>query len=291
MLGMFFGTISIFLSIRQALIGYFKKWSLATCLYFIFFTLLSLFFARQTIRSFDLYKFSILTTGLSLWLSYDVYRLKNSSFSFSYLRWSLGLIFSLLSLLFLACIALPHLYASTPVLKIEMTAEQKKEVITWKNVYGPLNTESLSSHRVIIKDTEENTLFDEYVLGDLASLRMKVINLPRWLQMMGFPNLWSLDSVSSDYMKEKSRIYLPHQTYAVKATRNPFKQLLFSFWEKSFYFEGKPLWISSVSLSTTHIPILTKKGDAIKGHFKVVLSSHANAPYIAQVENQEMMIR
>jgi hypothetical protein len=285
MLGLFFGVMSAFLTLRQGVIIYLKRWTVAAAFFFIFFFTMTLFLTKDLIKGFDITKFALIIIPLALWLGYDIYRLKNHTFQFSYLRFLLAIIFSLLSLLFLSCVSLPHLYRSEAILSINMTAETKEEMIAWKNPREPLMEEPVTKRRVIIENMTGEKIFDEYLCGDLVSIRIKLLCPPTFFQWMGFPQLWDMDVVSADYLKRKNGQSTPQDIFGLDTFHKSFfKRWMWSFWEKAYLLETPTFLRTTATLTSTHLPIIDRKGHAIKGHYTLFLHQKPEQKYTAQWE-------
>jgi hypothetical protein len=285
MLGLFFGVMSAFLTLRQGIIIYLKKWTIAAAFFFIFFFTMTLFLTKDFIKGFDITKFALMMIPLVLWLGYDIYRLKNHTFQFSYLRFLLAVLFSLLSLLFLSCVSLPHLYRSEAILYINMTAEKKEEIITWKNPHELLMKEHVTKRRVIIENMKGEMLFDDYLCGDLVSLRIKLLCPPKFLQWIGFPQLWDMDTVSADYLKSQNGKSTPQEIFRLDTFHKSFfKRWMWSFWEKTYLLETPNFFNTQATLTSTHLPIIDRKGNSIKGHYTLFLHQQSQEKYTAQWE-------
>ena len=289
MLSLYFALISAFISLRQMLIIRYRSWSALSIITLFFFSALTLILSPHAVKSISFEPLAWLGGVLGLWLCYDIYTLKNQTFKPSKIRILLGMSFAFMAILFVSCITLPHLFASKPILRIELTAEPKKEMVTWKTPSGPLQTQSMTSYRVIIKDMDEKSVFDGYLYGELAAVRLKLLSFPKWMQWLGFPHLWHAEAISSDYLNIEKKRTRPSETFSLTSTLTPFwEQILWRFWEKGFYYEGKPFFLSSFSLTSTHFPLLDRKGNPLKGSFQISLSQESAAPFTAKVEGLQI---
>ena len=285
MLSLFFGSVNAFLALRQVLIACYRKWNLLSALLTCFFSLVALLVAPHAIKNFSLEHFSYLATILFIWACFDLYALKNNTFQFSKFRFILGCVFIFLTCLFISCVTLPHLYMTEAILQIKTTAEEKKEVVTWKTPSGPLQTETITSHRILIEDMQSQVLFDGYLYGDLATIRLKILSFPLWLQWLGLPHLWTAEAISCDYLNLEEKNSSPSETFALNSCNTSlWQKLLFSFWEKTFFYEGRPFFIHSASLSSTHFPLVDRHGNPLEGSFHLSLSKESSTPFTAQVE-------
>ena len=285
MVSLFFGSVSAFLAVRQVLIASYRKWSLFSALLTVFFSLVALLAAPYAIKNFSLEHFSYLAAILFIWACFDLYALKNNTFKFSKLRFVLGSVFIFLSCLFISCVKLPHLYMTEAILQIKATAEEKKEIVTWKTPSGPLQTETITSHRILVEDMQSHVLFDGYLYGDLATIRLKILSFPLWLQWLGLPHLWEAEAISCDYLNLEQKKSSPSDTFSL-TSRNTllWQKILFTFWEKTFFYQGRPFFIHSASLSSTHFPLVDRQGKPLEGSFHLNLSKDSGTPFTAQVE-------
>ncbi|MCX6990905.1 MAG: hypothetical protein NTX49_07590 [Chlamydiae bacterium] len=285
MLSLFFGSVSAFLAVRQVLIASYRKWNLFAAVLTVFFSLVALLAAPHAIKNFSLEHFSYLAAILFMWACFDLYALKKNTYQFSKFRFILGAVFVFLSCLFISCVTLPHLYMTEAILHIKATAEEKKELVTWKTPSGPLQTETITSHRILIEDMQSHVLFDGYLYGDLATIRLKILSFPLWLQWLGVPHLWTAEAISCDYLKLEQKKQGPTDTFFLSSRSIPlWQKLLFSFWEKTFFYEGRPFFIHSASLSSTHFPLVDRQGKPVQGSFHLNLSKESATPFTAQVE-------
>lgn len=289
MLSLYFALISAFLVLRQMIVIRFRHWSLLSVVTLLFFSALTLILCPHALKSVSFEPLAWLAGILGLWLCYDIYTLKQQTFKPSKVRILLGVGFATAGILFVSCITLPHLFADTAILRIELTAEPKKERVTWKTPSGPVQTQSMTSYRVIIKDMQEKSVFDGYLYGELAAVRLKLLSFPTWMQWLGFPHLWHAEAISSDYINLEKKRTRPSETFSLTGSLTPFwERILWRFWEKGFYYEGKPFFLSSFSLTSTHFPLLDRKGNPLKGSFLIFLSQESAAPFTAKVEGLQI---
>ena len=284
MLSLFFGTISAFLAIRQCIILSYRKFSIFSLLIILCFSCVAWIAAPQAIRSFRLEHFLWLASILVVWLCYDIYCLKKNSFKLSPLRLFLSLIFFALSVLYLSCIKLPHLYIADPILHIQTTNEEKERSVTWKSPTGPLQTATLRARRIKIADTKGRDLFDGYLYGDMACLRLQLISFPTWMHRIGFPYLWQADMISSDYLLAERKNQLPHDAFALDSDTSSFWEMVaWRFWKEGFFLKKTPSWIQMTSLVSTHIPLVDLEGSALKQSYTVELLKIESIPTIQLV--------
>lgn len=286
MLSITFWTLSAFLLIRLIIItAYRKKWNLLSIASGCFFACLALLLTPHAIHTFSLEPFAWTAAVLSSWLCYDLYHLKNGSFRFSKIRVLCGIAFSAFAVLLVFSLSLPHLFRSEVILHIQMTGEKKQEVVSWKTPSGPLMTQKVTSYRIKIKDMQDTVIFDDYLYGDLAAIRLKLINFPGWMQWIGFPTLWQPDAISSDYLSLERKKAGPSETILLcEKNKNARQKIIWGFWDKIFFYEGHSFFIHSCSLNSTHIPLLNRRGSPIQGSFVLQLSSDSKAPFIAKFE-------
>ena len=285
MLSLFFSTVTTFLFIRQCVIIYFRKWSLDSSFLWIFFLLLSLLFLKKGLFHFELIPFLSLSSVLCSWLLVDIISLKRNTFSFSTTRLVLGSMYFLLALLFLSSVVLPHLQEHQAVLQIQMTAEEKKDLITWKQPEGPLCSQPLIRRRVIISTLEGKTLFDDYMTGEMASIRIKQLTTPLWIQGLGMPSLWDADTISSDYLHIEDKLALPVESKPlVMIRKNVFMSFLWSFWEKGFFSGEPPFPLGESVISSVYIPLVDMEGKTRKGTFILHLSPKGPSTFTSKVE-------
>lgn len=274
MLPLFFGTVSTFLWIRQCVIIYYKKWSFFSSFLFVYFFLLSLLFLKKAITSFDPLAFSVIICPLCLWLIRDIIHLKDNTFEFSTARLIFGSFFSLLALLFLSSVVLPHMHEHQAILKVEMTAEEKEDLITWKHPDGPLCSEAILRRRVIISTLDGKTVFDDFISGEMASVRIRQLTTPTWLEWMGLPSLWDADTISSDYLSMDVKKKAPIETRPLALIRkNVFYSFLWSFWEKGMFSGELPFPLGKSSLNSIHIPLVDAEGKTKKEQLLLHLST------------------
>lgn len=171
-----------------------------------------------------------------------------------------------------------------------MTAEKKQEVISWKTPSGPLMTQKVTAHRIEITDTIGSVIFDDYLYGDLATIRLKFINFPRWMQWIGFPSLWQPDVISTDYLSLQKKKSAPTETFSLNSEeKNLWQKIVWGFWDTVFFFDDHFFFIHSCSLNSTHLPLLDKRGSPIKGSFILQISAESKVPYL--LEDRELKLR
>lgn len=284
MLNILFCTLGIFFIVRQIVIAYYrKKWSFVSTVLCCFFACLSALLIPHALHSFSIETFAWTAGILSSVLCYDVYHLKEGTFAFSKVRALCGLSFSVFALLLIFSLSLPHLYRSETLLHIHMTAEKKQEVISWKTPSGSLMTQKVTAYRIEIKDGQGSVLFDDYLYGDLATIRLKFITFPRWMQWIGFPSLWQPDLISTDYLSLKKKNSGPTQSYFLNSQKkNLWQKIVWGFWDTIFFYENNFFFMHSCSLNSVHLPLLDKRGSPIKGSFLMQLSAESKVPYLSK---------
>ncbi|MCX6989188.1 MAG: hypothetical protein NTZ52_06820 [Chlamydiae bacterium] len=284
MLSLFFGTISAFLAVRQCLIVSYRKCSFFSLLIILCFSAVAWIAAPQAIASFSLEHFLWLVSFLILSIGYDLYRLKKNSFKPSPIRVFLSVVFFLLSMLYLSCLKLPYLYTSDPILQLHTTKEEKQEIVTWKTPNGVLQTQSITAHRVIIENRQGVLVFDGYLYGDLASIRLKLMSFPKWMHWMGFPYLWQADTISSDYLIAERKADLPHHFFALDAdSKSIWNKVVWGFWQKAFFLQKNNIGIRLSSLASTYIPLVNLEGSSIAHSYTIELCSIDCNPSIQSI--------
>jgi len=286
MLSLFFSTISAFIAIRFCIIASYRNLGVFSLFSIIIFSTVTFLLFPFAIKNFEIKNFLILLMILILLFGYDIFLLRKNGFKFSCIRCIAGSFFLVLSLLFIVCAKLPHIYDSKEVMKIKTTKEIKKELSKWKNLNSKETSSELTFHKVILSDMQENVLFDGYITGDIASIRIKLITMPLWMEWIGFPHLWHAECISSDYLDCYDKAKLPHQSIPISHQNTSGWQAKFwTFWEQSFVKHIHPFFISSCTLNSVYIPLTDLDKTPIEKEYTIKLQDKLHAPTLSADQN------
>ncbi|NDD58163.1 MAG: hypothetical protein EBZ47_02765 [Chlamydiae bacterium] len=292
MLSLIFAVTSAFIAIRQCLIISYYRVSFFSVSVILCFSLVATLVTPSALKSLNLRNFFVLAAFFSLWLLIDLYRLKKQQLKFSIFRTLLGICFLMISVIFISSVALPHLHSAKPILKIETTAEEKQEVVTWKNPSSTITSAILPSYRVIIKDMKDHILFDQYLHGDLACIRLKIVQFPTWMQALGFPNLWGADAVSSDYLSAEKHGQFPRDIHPFSIhTRSPFTKYFWTCWKHTFTQGTAPFFIKSCFLESCYIPLADEQGHGIGEYYEISLQYEPSTPLLQRLHKKGEAIK
>lgn len=184
---------------------------------------------------------------------------------------------------FLICIALLVLMTSgflyltqdRPVAKVVLTGQKKPVAVEWKSPVGSLRNETLDAYEVRIERPAGSPIATLYVYGDQVAIKAKVLRFRPILNVIGLHNLCRIEYVFNGYSTAARHNTYPHLAQEISA--NPpilenYQQAFWSYWEKSYFQQGKYWWLKSATLESQFFPLHYPDGRSFKGAYYLTVT-------------------
>lgn len=185
---------------------------------------------------------------------------------------------------FLICIALLVLMTSgflylsedRPIAKVILTGQKKPIVVEWKSPVGTLRKETLDAYEVRIQRPSGSPIADLYVYGDQVAVKAKVLRFRPILNVIGLHNLCRIEYVFNGYTTAPRHNTYPHLAQEISV--NPpilenYQLAFWSYWEKSYFQQGKYWWLKSATLESQFFPLVDRHGKPFKGAYYLTITS------------------
>lgn len=187
----------------------------------------------------------------------------------------LVLVFALLALMRSGFL---NLATDQPVLRIELTGQTQSQLVRWAAPDQAPREEALRTHQIILRTPDGERVAEEWLYGDQAAIKGRVLRLNPVLNSVGIPNLFELQFLHNGYTSAERHSSQPHQARPLRAQGSlavvPRTQRLrdaFMGWLQARP-EGSRFAVRGASSESTYFPLVDGQGQPLRRTFDLMLT-------------------